>query len=81
MPIPLRKPNPIKALFGEFTPSVARRATAIIVTDHPNHSCGRYRFVRVTLMPPMMEIGDRERARPNKSTPDAVGDAFLHAWK
>ena len=81
MPMPLRNPNPMNAPLGESARSVARSATAMIVTDQPNQSWGRYRFVTVTLIPPMMEMGDRERARPKRSTPDAVGDASLHAWK
>ena len=38
-------------------------------------------MVAATEMTPMMPAGARLKGMPNVSTPEAIGDAPLHAWK
>jgi hypothetical protein len=68
---------------------LARLESAVIVFNspeattriaQPNQSCGRYRLNTLTLNPVSIVIGAMLNAIPNRSTPDAVGEASLHAW-
>ena len=81
--VPMPKPaiiwNPTDFPLDESSVSVLISPTPIVVNAHPTYICGLYRLKIGTEILAGMATGAVEKLRASRSTPEAIGEASLHA--